>query len=256
MTSHEFFAQATANRIWSHFFGRGIVDPVDDFRSTNPPTHPELLAKLADDFVDQGYRIKPLMRRIVLSRTYQLSSQANETNAADSINYSHARPRALDAEILLDAIADVSGVHERFDVGTNRGEWKGGITPVDGRAVQLKEGDLYPTPFFDAYGRPNRFSVPERDPSPKLTQALHMLAGTTYNEKLWKPGGRVYDLAQKGASDEKIIEELYLAAFTRSPTSAEQRAIQAQIAATPSREQALQDLQWAIISSRELAENH
>lgn len=256
MTSHEFFAQATANRIWSHFFGRGIVDPVDDFRSTNPPTHPRLLAKLADEFVAEGYRLKPLMKRIVLSKTYQLSSEANETNAADRINYSHAWPRALDAEILLDAIADVSGVHERFEVGTNRGQWKGGSTPAGARAVQLKEGDLYPTPFFDAYGRPNRFSVPERDPSPKLTQALHMLAGTTYNDKLWKPGGRVYDLVQQGASDATIIEELYLAAFTRLPTPAEQQAIQQQIGATGSREQALQDLQWAILSSRELAENH
>jgi len=256
MTSHEFFAQATANRIWSHFFGRGIVDPVDDFRATNPPTHPQLLAKLADEFVEKGYRLKPLMKRIVTSRTYQLSSEANETNAADRINYSHSWPRALDAEILLDAIADVSGVHERFEVGTNRGQWKGGKTPVGGRAVQLKEGDLYPTAFFDAYGRPNRFSVPERDPSPKLTQALHMLAGTTYNDKLWKPGGRVYDMVQAGASDKEIIEELYLAAFTRPPTPAEQQAIQEQIAATGSREQALQDLQWAILSSRELAENH
>lgn len=256
MTSHKFFAEATVNRIWSNFFGRGIVDPIDDFRSTNPPTHPELLAKLAKGFADQGYHLKPLMRTIVLSKTYQLSNIANESNAADKINYSHALPRALDAEILLDAIADVTGVAERFDVGTNRGDWKGGITPMGGRAVQLKEGDLYPTAFFDAYGRPNRFSVPERDTSPKLTQALHMLAGTTYNEKLWKPGARVYDLVEAGASDDAIIEELFLAAFTRSPTPAERKAIQAQIAATPTREQALQDLQWAIVSARELAENH
>ena len=256
VTSHEFFAQAAANRIWSHFFGRGLVDPVDDFRSTNPPTHPELLARLADDFVAGGYRLKPLMRRIVLSRTYQLTSKPNETNAADRINYSHSWPRALDAEILLDAITDVTKVERRFDVGTNRGSWRGGLTPVGTRAVELKEGDLYPSPFFDAYGRPNRFSVPERDPSPKLAQALHMLAGTTYNEALWKPGARVYDLFQAGASDEKIVEELYLAAFSRKPTAEENAAIQVQIAATPTREQALQDLQWAILSSRQFAENH
>ncbi|MCB1019912.1 MAG: DUF1553 domain-containing protein [Acidobacteria bacterium] len=256
VTSHEFFAQATANRIWSHFFGRGLVDPVDDFRSTNPPTHPALLKQLADDFVKGGYRLKPLMRRITLSRTYQLSAQANPTNAADRINYSHSWPRALDAEILLDAISEVTGVQRRFDVGENRGKWKGGTAPVGTRAVELKEGDLYASPFFDAYGRPNRFSVPERDPSPKLAQALHMLAGTTYNEALWKPGARVYDLYQAGASDEAIVEELYLAAFARTPTTEESAAIQVQIAATPTREQALQDLQWAILSSRQFAENH
>ena len=256
VTSHEFFAEAAVNRIWSHFFGRGLVDPVDDFRSTNPATHPALLKLLAEDFVAGRYHFKPLMRRIALSRTYQLASQTNETNAADRINYSHSWPRALDAEILFDAISDVTGVDQRFDVGTNRGSWKGGLTPVGTRAVELKEGDLYPSPFFDAYGRPNRFSVPERDPSPKLAQALHMLAGTTYNEKLWKPGARVYDLFQAGAPDEKIVEELYLAAFSRMPTAEEQAAIQVQIAATPTREQALQDLQWAILSSRQFAENH
>jgi len=256
MTSHEFFAEATANRLWSNFFGRGLVDPVDDFRSTNPPTHPELLKKLAADFVAAGYQLKPLMRRIVASRTYQLSSEPNKTNAADRINYSHALPRSLDAEILFDAISDVTGVDQRFTVGTNRGIWKGGVTAKGTRAVELKEGDLYPSAFFDAYGRPNRFSIPERDASPKLAQALHMLAGTTYNEKLWKPGARVYDLFQTGATDKKIIEELYLAAFARTPTSSEQRAIRAQIAATPTREQALRDLQWAILSSRQFAENH
>ena len=255
-TSHEFFAQATANRLWSHFFGRGLVDPVDDFRSTNPPTHPALLERLAEDFATGGYRIKPLLRRIALSRTYQLSSRTNETNRSDRINYSHALPRALDAEILLDAVSDVTRVRPRFKVGTNRGSWKGGVTPVDGRAVQLKEGDLYPSAFFDAYGRPNRFSVPERDPSPKLAQALHMLAGETYNEGLWKPGARVYDLWETGAADEEILEELYLAAFTRPPTAEERKALATQIAASPSREQAWQDLQWAIVSSRQFAENH
>jgi hypothetical protein len=256
VTSHEFFAEATVNRIWSHFFGRGLVDPVDDFRSTNPPTHPALLKRLGEDFVAGGYHLKPLMRRIVLSRTYQLASTPNETNAADRINYSHALPRALDAEILLDAIRDVTGVERRFDVATNRGCWRGGLAPKGTRAVELKEGDLYPSPFFDAYGRPNRFSIPERDPSPKLAQALHLLAGTTYNEDLWKQGARVYDLVQAGASDERVVEELYLAAFSRTSTAAELAAIRAQIAATPTREQALQDLQWAILSSRQFAENH
>ena len=132
----------------------------------------------------------------------------------------------------------------------------GGKAPVGTRAVQLKETDIYYSNFMDLYGRPNRFSVPERDATPKLTQALHMLAGTTYNEKLWSDGGRVYEMYKRGASDDKIIEELYLVAFTRLPTKGELRELKKLIKKTPTREQALQDLQWAILSSREFAENH
>jgi hypothetical protein len=120
----------------------------------------------------------------------------------------------------------------------------------------LPEADIYNTPFFDVYGRPNRFSVPERDPSPKLTQALHMLAGSTYNENLWTPGGRMHDLFERGASDQQIIEELYLAAFSRFPAKSELTELGRLIAATPTREQAVRDLQWAVLSSREFTENH
>src|SRR5205823_7610095 len=115
ITSHPYFAEATVNRMWSFFFGRGIVDPVDDFRSTNPPTHPQLPRRLASYFADSGYDLKKLMRVIVQSRTYQLSSRTNPTNEEDHVNYSHALPRPLDAEILLDAIADVTGVAETLD---------------------------------------------------------------------------------------------------------------------------------------------
>ena len=256
MTSHRYFAEAAVNRMWSHFFGRGIVDPVDDFRSTNPPSHPKLLGRLAEDFARNGYKLKRLIRLIVTSRAYQLSSATNETNGADRINYSHALPRPLDAEVLLDAISDVTGVRQRFDVGMNRGEWKGGKAPLGTRAVQLKETDIYYSPFLDLYGRPNRFSVPERDTTPKLTQALHMLAGSTYNDKLWEQGARVYEMHERGATDDEIIEELYLAALSRSPGEQEAAALKRLVAGTPTREQALKDLQWAIISSREFAENH
>jgi hypothetical protein len=138
----------------------------------------------------------------------------------------------------------------------NRGEWRGGLAPAGTRAVQLKETDIYKSAFLDLYGRPNRFSVPERDATPKLTQALHMLAGSTYNEKLWQPGARVFEMHKAGAPDEKIIEELYLAAFSRFPAKQETAELKRLIAASPSREEALRDLQWAVISSREFAENH
>ena len=256
ITAHPYFAEATVNRMWSHLFGRGFVNPVDGFRSTNPPTHPKLLARLAEDFAANEYRLKHLLRTIVTSRTYQLSSATNETNGADTINYSHSYSRPLDAEILLDAISDTTGVSQRFEVGTNRGIWKGGTAPLGTRAVQLKETDIYPSVFLDLYGRANRFSVPERDASPKLTQALHMLAGTTYNDKLWTDGARAFDLYQAGASDEKIIREVYVSAFARYPTKGEITELKRLIKQTPTREQALRDLQWAVISSREFSENH
>jgi len=256
MTSHPYFAEASVNRIWSNFFGRGIVNPVDDFRSTNPPSHPGLLAKLAAEFQRGGYRFKHIIRVITNSRAYQLASSATPSNSADKINYSHALPRALDAEVLLDAISDVTGVQERFTVGTNRGEWRGGKTPAGTRAVELKEGDIYANNFFDAYGRPNRYSVPERDMSPKLAQALHQLAGDTYNERLTGKGSRAQKLLDRQAPNREIIAEFYLAALARAPSTAEAEALDRLMAATPSREQAVRDLVWAVISSREFAENH
>ena len=122
--------------------------------------------------------------------------------------------------------------------------------------MQLKETDIYPSVFLDLYGRANRFSVPERDASPKLTQALHMLAGTTYNDKLWADGSRVFEMHQVGMSDEKIIEEMYVSAFARFPTKREVTDLKQLIEQTPTREQALRDLQWAVIGSREFSENH
>jgi hypothetical protein len=256
MTAHPYFAEAAVNRLWSNFFGRGLVNPIDDFRSTNPPSHPELLAKLAAEFTRSGFRSKNIIRLIANSRAYQLASTPTPSNTADRINYSHALPRALDAEILLDAIGDVTGVRDRHTVGTNRGEWRGGKTPLGTRAVELKESDIYPSPFFDAYGRPNRYSVPERDVSPKLAQALHQWAGSTYNNRLWGPGSRAQRLVESGAPNARIVEEFYMAAFARPPSAAESAALDKIITAAPKREQAIQDMVWAIINSREFAENH
>ena len=119
-SSNPYFAEAITNRIWSHFFGRGIVDPVDDFRSTNPPTHPELLAALANNFRRHGCDLKYLIKLIVRSRTYQLSRTPNETNKNDTANYSRALSRPLDAEVLLDAINQFAGIDEDFE------RWRGG----------------------------------------------------------------------------------------------------------------------------------
>ena len=256
ITDHPYFAQAAVNRIWSLFFRRGIVDPVDDFRSTNPPTHPELLDTLAKDFAANGYDVKRLIRLIVTSKTYQLSSKPNETNKADRTNYSHALPRPLDAEVLLDAITTVTGVPETFSAhgpGAPRGASQ---MPEGTRAIQLRETDLFKSLFLDIYGRPNRAAVPERNAKPNLGQALHVLVGSTYNDKIWGEGARVYDLYQQGASDDEIIRELYLSALTRFPTAEEKRTLNELIAKAESRELGLRHLQWGMLSSREFAENH
>jgi hypothetical protein len=256
MTSHPYFAEAAVNRVWGYFFSRGIVDPVDDFRSTNPPTHPQLLRRLAVYFADNGYDLKGLMRLIVQSRTYQLSSRTNATNEADEINYSHAQPRPLDAEVLLDAISDVTGVPEIFSTAIPGSNRSGGAAPLGTRAIQLKESDNWYSPFLDIYGRPNRLSVPERDAKPNLSQAQHILAGVTYNDKVLAKGGRLGRLLERGATDDEIIEELYLAGFSRFPTREENTELGKLIAQSPTREQGLRDLLWAVISSREFAENH
>jgi hypothetical protein len=248
-----YFARASVNRVWGYFFGRGIVDPVDDFRSTNPPTHPELLDELARYFKQQEYDLKALMRTIVQSRTYQLSAETNSTNRADEINYSHARPRALEAFVLLDAISRVTGVEEKF-------VWHpfvGGGSAVPGtRAVDLIP-EIAPCRFLDAYGRPNRQALPPpKSNEPNLAQALHMLAGPTYTEKIGQKGGRVDRLVEGGVSNQQAIEELYLAALGRLPTERERTDLDALIRRQPTRREALEALTWALISSREFSYNH
>lgn len=252
MTSHPYFAEAAVNRMWGNFFGRGIVDPVDDFRSTNPPSHPELLNALADDFSKHRYDLKHLIRVITNSRTYQLSSVPNETNADDMVNYSRSWPRAMDAEVLLDAISTLSGVPEDFV----RASGAGGKEAPGTRAINIKDTDSYPSRFLDMYGRPDRMMVPQRDGKVNLTQALHTLVGATYTEKLSKPGSRVDRLIQQRASDAQVIEEFCLAGLSRLPTPEERQALQRLISQSPSRRQALEDLLFGVIASREFAYKH
>jgi hypothetical protein len=252
MTSHPYFAEATVNRIWSYFFGRGIVDPVDDFRLTNPPSHPELLKALAEDFKKHGYDRKHLIRRIVRSRTYQLSSLPNETNREDQINYSHALPRALDAEVLLDAISQVTGVPEDFRFHKPTGV----RLPTGTRAISILAPDVFPSRFLKAYGQPNRLAVPERRVEPNVNQALAMLAGPEYTSKFSKELGRVKRLLKDGASDQEIIGEFYQAALSRYPTSQESAELGKMISRRSSRKEAVEDLVWGLVASREFAYNH
>lgn len=248
MVSKPEFAETAVNRTWSFFFGRGIVDPVDDFRSTNPATHPELLKTLAEDFRGNHFNLKHLLRQIVTSRAYQLSTAPNASNKEDRNNFSRMIPRPLDAEVLLDAISQVTQIPEVFPTGM------GGQAPVGTRAIQLKETDMYPSRFLEVHGRPRRQMIPQRDNNPNLLQALHRLAGRTYTEKLSTRGGRIDRLLKSGATDEKIIEEFYLAAFSRFPSPAESGSLRIALAAAAknaSREQALEDFVWALLSAEE-----
>jgi uncharacterized protein DUF1553/uncharacterized protein DUF1549/Big-like domain-containing protein len=252
ITSHPYFAEAMANRMWSYFFGRGIVDPVDDFRSTNPPTHPHLLQALAKEFQQSGFDLKHFIRLIVRSRTYQLSSKPNETNSEDRINYSHAQPRPLDAEVLLDAISNVSQVPELFVY--KRG--KEGRAPLGTRAINLKQPDYHYSRFLDIYGRPNRLLVPERNAKGNLLQALHMFAGSTYTDKLSREGSKIDRLIRSGASNQEIIENLFLSALSRFPQQHEMARLEEMIKENPARNEAIEDLLWGIVTSREFADNH
>ena len=228
MTSPEnpYFSKAIVNRIWSYFFGRGIVDPVDDFRSNNLPTHPQLLNRLAQYFIRTGYDLRSLIRLIVESRTYQLSGSANETNQHDQRNYSRALPRPLETELLLKAITHVTQV-------------KG----LNGN-------------FFDVYQKPDLTSIPERDMSPSLNQALHQLAGSTYTTKLSQEESRMGRLLKENATDIAIIEELYLSALCRFPLKVEKVQLEKLLQAQDTRHKAVEDLVWAMINSEQFLNNH
>ncbi len=255
MTSHPYFAQAAVNRIWGQFFSRGIVEPVDDFRSTNPPTHPELLDALAKDFQSHHYDLRHLMRTIVTSRTYQLSYKANETNRSDVMNYSRSLARGLEADVLLDAVSDVTGVPETFSTAITDGATVG-QAPKGTRAVQLRDPDTFFSRFLELYGRANRGAVPERNNKPNLAQALHTLAGATYTNRIASAESRLGKMLAANASDDQIIEEFYLAALTRPPAREEVEELKKILARRKDRRAGLSEFVWALISSREFAENH
>lgn len=241
------FAHAIVNRVWSSFMGRGIVDPVDDFRASNPPTNPALLDWLAADFVQHGYDLKHLMRTIMRSQIYRLSSLPNETNASDLKNYSRSYRRRLPAETLLDAVCAVTEVKESFT----------GLPP-DALAKQTWNHKLE-SQFMDAFGRPNSSAeCPcERDAKPSVVQALHLMNSNKLQDMLVSAKGRVARLAKSDAKPEQIIEELYLACFARLPEAEEQKlALSAFNAKDATRQTAVEDILWSLLNSAEFVFNH
>jgi hypothetical protein len=242
-----FFARAAVNRIWYHLFGRGIVDPVDDLRSTNPPSNEALLDALAADFVRHGFDRKHLIRTIMKSRTYQLGSQTTATNADDEKYFSHARVRLLGAEQLLDAIGAATDVPEKFP----------GF-PLGTAAVALPDGE-YKHPFLEAFGRPARAMACEceRDTDTNLTQALQLVGGRLVQDKIHSDVGRVARLIAAGRTDAELVDELFLATLSRHPTEAESRLLVNRLGKSATqRRRVAEDVLWALINHNEFLFQH
>lgn len=258
--NNPFFAKALVNRYWKHFFQRGLIEPEDDIRDTNPPTNPALVAALEKHFISSGFDMKELVRVITRSRAYQLSEVPNEHNLADRQNYSRYYPRRLQAEVLLDAIDYLAGTQTDF---TN--------LPPGTRAVALPDNSYnQSSPFLRVFGRPEGESVCEceRVQSSSLAQSLHLINAPDIKAKLASPNGRAERLAKDGRPIEERVRELYLAAFSREPrppelktavdyftetgVSADGKSVDPQMAARES----FQDLIWALINTKEFLFNH
>ncbi len=239
-SDNPFFSRAMANRLWSYFFGKGIIDPVDDIRASNPPVNPELLEALNKDFVQSGYDLKHLMRAMVLSRTYQTSIASNTWNVDDKTNFSHALPRRLEAEQLLDAINEVTGTQSAFKglpAGTKAGQIPDAVaTGADG--------------FLDLFGRPSR-DTPcecERSSSVSLGQAMALINGPT-TDTIANKEGRIAKLMATNPTDEKIVEEIFLSALCRMPSAREKKASLDAVKTAANRSEGAQDLMWALLNS-------
>ena len=238
--SNPWFARLVANRLWKHFLGRGLVEPEDDLRSTNPATNEPLLDWLAKQVVENRYDLKAVMRLILNSRVYQLTADPNDTNREDEQNFSHHYVRRVPAEVLLDAISEVTGSPELFP-GRPRGT----------RAIELWDNRL-PSYFLDTFGRSERTSPCEcgRSGEPTMAQALHLMNAPEVSAKIANSTGRVARLIQSSgpADDAVMIEELSLAALGRMPTEKE-RSVARDLFAKAARRDAAEDFLWTLLNS-------
>ncbi len=244
MTSADnpYFAKVMANRVWADLMGRGIVDPVDDIRATNPPSNGPLLDALAADFRAHGYDIKDLIRTITSSSVYGLSSEPNDRNVADTRNFSRHYRQRLRAEILLDAISDVTDVPDSF-----------AAAPPRSRALSTWTNRV-PSLFLDTFGRPDPNLDPpcERTSDTAVVQALHLMNSAGVHEKLSAAEGRVARLAKSDMPSRAIVEELYLLAYSRLPSREETSVSESLFSDSKAdRRGAVEDILWALLNSPE-----
>ena len=236
-----FFAKASVNKLWANFFGRGIIDPVDDIRASNPPSNPALLDALTKDFLDHDFDLRHLMRTIVNSRVYQASIATNEWNQNDTDNFSHAMPRRIGAEALMDALALATGVRPVFPEA-----------PPDTRAEQVNDPHIGKDGFLDLFGRPARESSCEceRRSDLSLPQALNLVNGRTISDAVADANGRVAKAILSGRPDNDVVAELYMASLSRPPAAAELESGVKYLQSGGGRAARAQDLLWALVNSK------
>ncbi|TWT36450.1 hypothetical protein KOR34_13560 [Posidoniimonas corsicana] len=238
------FARNLANIVWAHHFGRGVVDPVDDVRISNPPSNAALLELLKDKLIETNYDLRALVRLICNSRTYQLSTLANDSNREDVANFAKADVRRMRAESLLDSVSQVTDTVDDFP-----------RLPVGARAIQIADGSIS-NYFLTTFGRAPRETVCacEVDVKPNLSQTLHLINGQATNDKVTS-GGVVSKLLEQGATPREVIENLYLRCYSRPPTDVELGRLLPGIDADEPRER-LEDVFWALLNSKEFVFNH
>ncbi|MGK0185706.1 MAG: hypothetical protein ACI9R3_001485 [Verrucomicrobiales bacterium] len=242
------FARNLTNRMAAHFFGRGLVEPVDDVRATNPPSNPELYDALARHATEVKFDLKEIIRTLTASRTYQLSSHPNETNEIDEQNYSRSLFKPITAEVLLDAVCQTTGIEEKFD-----------SMPAGYRAIQLWDSQV-PHYFLRLYGRPMRASACEceRNGEASIAQVLHLMNSPQINAKLAHESGTMARLARTLSDEGQLVDQLYLTFFARPPNDGERsRACRyLENAGTEKRREATEDLAWSMMNSLEFVFNH
>ena len=239
--TNELFARSVVNRYMGYLLGRGLIEPIDDMRETNPATNVALLDALAKQFVSSGYDLKQLIRAIMVSRLYQLDSQPTEKNASDRKFYSHYKVKRLAAEPLLDAIDRAAGTRTKFN-----------SLPLGTRAIELPDAE-YPNYFLKVFAKPKRASVCEceRSPDESLAQALHTLNGDILAGKIADKNGRIAKLLAAKTSHEQIVEDLYLATVSRNPTHEERAACREFLDSSPSPQECYEDILWALMNSKQ-----
>jgi hypothetical protein len=243
--ANPWFAKHFANIVWAQFFGRGIIEPVDDVRVSNPPSNPQLLDALGRHLVDYKYDFRKLIRDICLSRTYQLSSQPNSTNEQDESNFSHSGVRRLRAEVMLDCISEATGTKDKF---------KG--LPLGAHAVQIADGATTDY-FLRTFGRATRETPCSCEVSlePNLSQALNLINGDTVQGKIVS-GGVIKKMLDAKIDDKSILTDLYLRTLNRPPTDDELKTLMPLLNDPASQQNTLEDIFWALLNSKEFMFNH
>ncbi|MFN7140643.1 MAG: DUF1553 domain-containing protein, partial [Limisphaerales bacterium] len=257
--SNPYFTRAIVNRVWANFFGVGLVEAVDDLRITNPASNEKLLNATARFLREQKYDLKALMRAILQSETYQRTSEALKENATDERYYSRYYPRRLMAEVMLDALSQATEVPTKFKGDQERGSQAPIDYPASLRALQLPDAyvDSY---FLKTFGKPIREKTCEceRTAEPNVAQVLHLANGDTMHQKLTASTGRITRWIEKKSAPDEIIDEAYLAAFARPPSTGEKQKLLLALNEAPESDKraALEDLLWALLSSKEFLFNH